>query len=133
MGVISQLVAGALREYRGGKTRPFPRFRRRWDIKIDDYGEARCRVLHGDLDGSGEAPGVQLEIEHTFIQPGHAGLAMSAREAELLAKALERAASQIKPSERLRARRRKWSESVVVNTTPTGEMKTEKLPAVQDG
>lgn len=82
--------------------------RRTWTIDADDFGLAPTKVICGDLDGSGEAPGVQLEFEHVGCPQG-AAVAYSAREAELVSRALSEAASRIKPSERLRQRHRKWT------------------------
>lgn len=78
-----------------------------WEIEVDDYGFADVRVRTGDIDGSGEAPGVQLEFEHIMTR-GPVALAMSAREAELLAKALDQGAKLILPHMRLRASRSKF-------------------------
>jgi hypothetical protein len=95
-----------------------------WTIDVDDYGFADVKVRTGDLDGSGEAPGVQLEIEHT----GRAiALAMSAREAELVARALLRGASLILPHMRLRATRRKWSHEVISQPPPTRDPVAETI------
>lgn len=81
--------------------------RQRWTIDIDEFGYAEARVHLGDIDGSGETPGVQLEIEHDYTD-GPKAIALSAREAELLGRALLQAGKGIRPHERLRARRRKW-------------------------
>lgn len=86
---------------------------RTWDIEVQDFGYAPTKVTMGDLDGSGEAPGVQLEFEHIGC-PGGAGIAMSGGEAELVARALVQAASHIKPHERLRVRRRRWRRETQV-------------------
>lgn len=85
------------------KAHPFRRHR--WALDIRDYGFAECQVVNGDLDGSGSTPGVQLEFEHEYTD-GPRALAMSADEAEQLSRALAQAARAIRPSERLRAKRR---------------------------
>jgi hypothetical protein len=87
-----------------------------WIVEVDDYGFADVKVRTGDLDGSGEAPGVQLEIEHSG---GAIALAMSAREAELLAKALWQGAKQILPHMRLRATRRKLTHERLRQPSPS--------------
>lgn len=91
--------------------------RRTWEIEVADFGLAITKVVCGDMDGSGEAPGVQLEFEHEGC-PGGAALAMGGHEAELVARALTQAASKIKPSDRVRARRRRWQRSVETSEQP---------------
>lgn len=87
--------------------------RRVWTIDAKDFGFAPTTVFCGDLDGSGEAPGVQLEFEHEGC-PSGAAIAYSGDEAELVARALVQAASGIKPHERLRVRTRRWFREVEV-------------------
>lgn len=82
-----------------------------WKVDADDFGLAPTKIKCGDLDGSGEAPGVQLEFEHEGC-PGGAAVAYSAREAELVGHALIQAASKIAPSDRLRQRHRKWRREI---------------------
>lgn len=86
---------------------PKPVRRRRWTVDVDDFGFADFVVTTGDIDGSGETPGVQMEFEHEYM-PGRAALAMSAREAELASRALAQAAAEIAPHQRLLTRRSKW-------------------------
>lgn len=86
---------------------PSPIRRRRWRIDIDDFGFADFEITTGDIDGSGETPGVQMEFEHEYMS-GRAALAMSAREAELASRALAQAAASIVPHQRLLTRRSKW-------------------------
>lgn len=70
---------------------------------VGDYGKAKVRITVGDMDGSGEAPGVQLEIEHYLAGPSNpVAVALSGREAEDVAHLLHRAANSISPSDRLR-------------------------------
>lgn len=88
-----------------------------WEIEVDDYGFADVRVRTGDLDGSGEAPGVQLEFEHVMTR-GPVALALSAREAELLAKALDQGAKLILPHMRLRVTRSKFKRSRIAQPRP---------------
>lgn len=88
-----------------------------WEIEVDDYGFADVKVRTGDIDGSGEAPGVQLEFEHIMTR-GPVALAMSAREAELLAKALDQGAKLILPHMRLRASRSKFRRSGIKQPHP---------------
>lgn len=88
-----------------------------WEVEVDDYGFADVKVRTGDLDGSGEAPGVQLEFEHEMTR-GPVALALSAREAELLAKALAQGAKLILPHMRLRASRSKFKRSRIKQPRP---------------
>ena len=88
--------------------------RRVWEVKIDDFGYADLKVWMGDIDGSGEAPGVQIEFEHVGC-PGGAAISLSGREAKLAARAINQAADHIKPHENLRVRKRKWERSVEVD------------------
>lgn len=106
MGLFSQLVVGALRE---GFKDVHTHGSNRIDIKIDDIGRGEVTVRVGDMDGSGECPGVQLEFEHEF-SGGRKAIALSAREAELVSRALVCGATQLRPSDRLRTRRRKWQQ-----------------------
>jgi hypothetical protein len=106
--------------------RPGPIRRRRWKVDVDEFGYADCEVVTGDIDGSGETPGIQLEIQHDYTD-GPRAIALSAREAELIGRALQQAAATIKPSERLRARRRKWH----VVTEEGGEQKSTLQPRGQ--
>lgn len=100
------------------KAHPFRRHR--WALDIKDYGYAECQVANGDLDGSGATPGVQLEFEHEFSH-GRQALAMSADEAESLSRALAQAARAIRPSERLRSRRR-WRKIATNGETLQGRL-----------
>lgn len=100
-----------------------------WTIDVDDYGFADVKVRTGDLDGSGEAPGVQLEIEHT----GRAiALAMSAREAELVGRALLQGAKLILPHMRLRATRRRWQHERITQPAPPRDPVAESIEVSPD-
>lgn len=81
-----------------------PNFR----IDVADYGFADCVVKAGDLDGSGEAPGVQLEFQHSFMDQ-LAALAMSPREAVLLGRALIQAAQFVEPFFKKKPSQSKWT------------------------
>lgn len=107
-----------------------------WEIEVDDYGFADVRVRTGDLDGSGEAPGVQLEFEHVMTR-GPVALALSAREAELVSKALAQGAALILPHMRLKASRAKFKRGRVKQPPPsrpgvaeTIELSTEEALAL---
>lgn len=79
-------------------------------VPINDFGDAKITIEVGDVDGSGEAPGVNLVFEHDFIGNGIASVALSAREAEAVGQKLLTAASKISPSERLRPMRKRLKE-----------------------
>lgn len=90
----------------------------RWRIDVDEFGVAILEVVAADLNGSGEAPGVQLEFEHQG-SGGRQAVALSAREAELTSKALAQAAGTIRPHERLRQKHQKWARTVDPVEAPT--------------
>lgn len=117
MGLLANLFFRA-----GGAAAPeATRTRRpaRWRVEIDDYGFADLEITAADLNGSGEAPGVQLEFEHEG-SAGRQAIAFSARESELVSRALHQAAQTILPHERLRARKQKWERKVLpVDEAPT--------------
>lgn len=103
--MLTNILLRALGERRQSK----PRSRaNRIVIACDDYGPAKVHVVFGDADGSGEAPCVQLEIHHEFIPGGCAAIAMTARESNLVERALATQRMKLKPHEGLRARKRKW-------------------------
>lgn len=79
-------------------------------LPIKGYGKAEVVITVGDMDGSGDAPGVQLEIAHALIEGGSASVAFSGQEAEAVAAALHAAAQKIPPSERLRPVRRRLKQ-----------------------
>lgn len=109
MGLFDRLfIEGARAGARdsGGSTR-----HGRYEVDVDTFGAARFVVAVGDIDGSGELPGVQMEIEHQFTD-GPRAIAFSSREADLAARALLMASAEIQPHEALRARRRKWNRSL---------------------
>lgn len=105
MGLLSNLGA---RAFASGPSTPRTAFGH-YEIDVTDFGQARCVVDVGDLDGSGEAPGIQLELEHVG---GHLATAFSARESELLARALLMSAAEVEPHERLKQRVAKWRQSL---------------------
>lgn len=120
--------------------------RRIWTVDIDDFGYADFKVWMGDLDGSGEAPGVQIEFEHVGC-PGGAALSLSGREAKLVSRAIEQASDHIKPHENLRIRKRKWErkievaqpemakpvESILLGSTREAEVLARILNELPDG
>ena len=99
MGLFSQLVAGALRERSAVTLR-----RRTWNVEVEDFGDALVRVDVGDLDGSGDAPGINVAICHEFDE---AAVALSIRESRQLRRALELAEREIPPHVDLGARHRR--------------------------
>jgi hypothetical protein len=116
MGLLANLFFRA-----GGAAAPEATRTRRpaqWRVEIDDYGFADLEITAADLNGSGEAPGVQLEFEHEG-SAGRQAIAFSAREAELVGRALHQAAQTIQPHERLRARKQKWERKVLPDEAPT--------------
>lgn len=121
MSILGGIVAGAIREH-GRKT--IRRQQQRWEIGVDEFGPVDVSVELGDIDGSGEAPGVQLEFRHDF---GGGAFAMSGREAELLGRALIQAGGEIAPHERLKASRVKWRRTSIQPKPPTDEEDTQRL------
>lgn len=98
MGFLDRLLIEAGHERQDALTRSHPYSAL---IDVSDLGEGHVHVKVGDMDGSGDAPGVQIELDHPFLSEA-AAMAMTAREAEALGRALLRAADSIPPSERLR-------------------------------
>jgi hypothetical protein len=102
---FTTLLLGALRE---GRQARLSRDKSRFEINIGDMGDALVRVYVGDIDGSGESLGVQLDFEHEF---GKGAVAFGAGEAEIVGKALLAAAATIPPSARLRTKAQRWDRA----------------------
>lgn len=124
MGWFSRLLIEAARE---GPPAPSGRGKSRIKVELEDFGLCLVKVEAGDLDGSGEMMGVQLAYRHDF---DNGAFAMSAREAELVSRALHDVAEQVTPHERFKARASRWQREYIDETLPvqTGGGKQKKRP-----
>lgn len=125
MGWLRRLTSEAVVEAERAPRAKEARFR--WTVDADDFGFCEVVIENGDMDGSGEAPGVQFQFQHEFTD-GPVAAAFSAREAELIGRALTQAAACIRPSERLRQRTSKWRREQVGD--PSAQPAPPKVPTV---
>lgn len=104
MGLLDRLIIAAGWEKQ--RTPQLPDRSPATHYLVSDFGEADVTIRVGDMDGSGDAPGVELSLSHDVDGPHAAAIALSAQEAEVVGQLLIRAAAKIPPSERLRVVRR---------------------------
>jgi hypothetical protein len=110
MSLIDRLLIAAGEEKQQADSRP-KRSSAHFTVPVNDYGKAEVELILGDVDGTGESPGVELVIRHPLIEdPNGASVALSGREAEELGAALLNVASRISPSDRLRPLRRRLEQ-----------------------